>query len=105
MSVLHVWISDGETWACSAYDHGPFCRQCQRVDGITVGRWREGNPEQLSVILDVLGFNVREGWASATELAQNSLLLVVPLALRGANTLDEEDVRVLVLSQKEATDA
>lgn len=30
---LHRWIQDDQEWACAAYDHGPFCRLCQRVDG------------------------------------------------------------------------
>ncbi len=34
---LHVWIGgtedEPELWACSVYDHGPFCRLCQEVDG------------------------------------------------------------------------
>ena len=32
VSVLHRWTQDGEEWACAAYDHGPMCRLCQRVD-------------------------------------------------------------------------
>lgn len=31
---LHVWISGDDLWACCVYDHGPFCRLCQRVDGM-----------------------------------------------------------------------
>lgn len=35
---LHIWIvgaeDEPEMWACSVYDHGPFCRLCQRVDGV-----------------------------------------------------------------------
>lgn len=35
---LHVWIGGTdeapELWACSVYDHGPFCRLCQGVDGL-----------------------------------------------------------------------
>jgi len=34
---LHVFITgvegDYKLWACSVYDHGPFCRLCQEVDG------------------------------------------------------------------------
>ena len=26
--------ADGREWACMAYDHGPFCRLCQPVDGV-----------------------------------------------------------------------
>lgn len=30
---LHRWTDrDGQEWACMAYDHGPMCRLCQRVD-------------------------------------------------------------------------
>lgn len=36
---LRVWISGTEDapelWACSVYDHGPMCRLCQEVDGVT----------------------------------------------------------------------
>ncbi len=28
---LHVWLSGGEMWACSVYDHSAFCRLCQPV--------------------------------------------------------------------------
>jgi hypothetical protein len=35
---LRVWLGgvegDRELWACSMHDHGPFCRLCQRVDGV-----------------------------------------------------------------------
>lgn len=34
---LHVWITGGDEpqmWACCVYDHGPFCRLCQPVDGL-----------------------------------------------------------------------
>jgi hypothetical protein len=34
---LHVFITGTpehpKMWACSVYDHGPFCRLCQEVDG------------------------------------------------------------------------
>lgn len=34
MSALVTWTdADGVTWACDAYDHGPFCRQCRVVEG------------------------------------------------------------------------
>lgn len=33
--LVHVWNADNQTWACAAYDHGPLCRLCQRVDEIT----------------------------------------------------------------------
>jgi hypothetical protein len=29
--IVHRWAQDGIEWACAAYDHGPFCRRCQRV--------------------------------------------------------------------------
>lgn len=28
---LHRWISNGQPWACAAYDHGPMCRLCTPV--------------------------------------------------------------------------
>lgn len=32
-SKLHRWTQrDGAEWACAAYDHGPLCRLCTRVD-------------------------------------------------------------------------
>lgn len=35
---LHIFITgpedDLKMWACSVYDHGPFCRLCQEVDGV-----------------------------------------------------------------------
>lgn len=27
---------NGVKWFCDAYDHGPMCRQCKRVDGESV---------------------------------------------------------------------
>ena len=34
MAELHRWTgSDGQEWACGVYDHGPFCRLCQPVEG------------------------------------------------------------------------
>lgn len=33
MAELQIWTDrDGVTWACDAYDHGPFCRQCRIVE-------------------------------------------------------------------------
>lgn len=34
LHTIHVWEEpvEGQVWACCAYDHGPFCRLCQRVD-------------------------------------------------------------------------
>ncbi len=37
---LHVFLTGNpevgyELWACTAYDHGPFCRLCQEVDSVT----------------------------------------------------------------------
>lgn len=31
---VHRWTQDGQEWICAAYDHGPFCRLCQRVDWV-----------------------------------------------------------------------
>lgn len=32
-TTVHRWTdADGFTWLCAAYDHGPMCRQCWRVD-------------------------------------------------------------------------
>lgn len=29
---VYVWRTmAGEYWLCAEYDHGPFCRRCQRV--------------------------------------------------------------------------
>lgn len=28
----YVWAQDHQVWFCDAYDHGPFCRSCRRVD-------------------------------------------------------------------------
>lgn len=43
---VHVWTdAQGQRWACAAYDHGPFCRLCQRAD---------------DVLIDILA-NVRDG--------------------------------------------
>lgn len=81
MSNLNVWISDGQLWACPEYDHGPMCRRCRKVDGITV------KPEQIGEILTAMGLAVvrfevnengfpltvaldaatREGWATVYE--------------------------------------
>lgn len=34
MTTLHRWTQrDGSEWACACYDHSPFCRLCQPVDG------------------------------------------------------------------------
>ena len=34
---LYAWTDrEGVMWECDAYDHGPFCRQCRRVDGADV---------------------------------------------------------------------
>lgn len=34
-ATLHRWTdADGQDWACAVYDHGPFCRLCQRLDDI-----------------------------------------------------------------------
>lgn len=28
---VHRWVDrDGRAWRCDAYDHGPFCRLCER---------------------------------------------------------------------------
>jgi len=32
---LHQWTQDGHDWYCVAYDHGPMCRQCVDLDGLT----------------------------------------------------------------------
>ncbi len=34
--VLHRWtdFTSGQEWACVAYDHGPHCRLCQKVDPV-----------------------------------------------------------------------
>jgi hypothetical protein len=32
--VLHVWTQGTDQWACRAYDHGPFCRRCTRLDPV-----------------------------------------------------------------------
>jgi hypothetical protein len=30
---LHEWVDTaGDKWACLAYDHGPLCGRCRRVD-------------------------------------------------------------------------
>lgn len=30
---MHYWTTpDGQRWACDAYDHGPFCRLCTKVE-------------------------------------------------------------------------
>ena len=30
--VLHVWTQGEERWCCVAYDHGPMCRRCVRME-------------------------------------------------------------------------
>lgn len=33
MAELRVWVdSTGQRWECDAYDHGPFCRLCRKVE-------------------------------------------------------------------------
>jgi hypothetical protein len=29
---LRIWSQSEGQWACVAYDHGPFCRRCQKLD-------------------------------------------------------------------------
>jgi hypothetical protein len=45
----------GVTWACDAYDHGPFCRSCRCVEGQEivdeagrrlVERWKQEHGEE-----------------------------------------------------------
>lgn len=33
--ILHRWSdTEGQSWACMEYDHGPMCRRCQSVDDV-----------------------------------------------------------------------
>lgn len=57
---LRVWTDvDGARWACAAYDHGPFCRLCQRCDET----------------LDSLIQNVRDGFAVARTRDGDGMLM------------------------------
>lgn len=45
-SPIHMWVQDGETWACAAADHNAFCFLCQRADELLlelIQHCEEGN--------------------------------------------------------------
>lgn len=88
---LYLWEQDGVQWACCAYDHGPMCRRCQKVEGTMASLIDNVLDGNMWIMDDPKGdfkFQVTpKGKAYAKELADN----------------DPEAKRIMETSMLEAT--